>query len=283
MVLFSIVVGAFFAEPTYANPYHRWFESEVVAPPAGAQPPIIIIYNPQNGLFYPKNFNLTFDVNILKTNGDKSISSVSELYYVCSWNPKEIVVSERGFVDNASFSIDLSNIPGGNHSLTIYAVGYGSYKVGEEFIDDFTINYSYEEFEMTGFSTVHFTKDLVPPRISFQSSPNRTYVWSDVELEFTVTEAASEILYCLDGKANQTVTGSLNFTGLSEGVHNVTLYASDLAGNAADPKTLNFSVDLPEPFPILLVAVSITVVVLVVISVGLLLSRSHQRTTKSKQ
>lgn len=266
MVLFAIVACSFFVESAYANPYHRLFDLKDVAPPEGTLPPVIIIHNPQNGSFYQKNFNLTFDVNILATNGDKSLSSISELYYTCSWNRKENVISERGFVGNASFSLDLSDTPGGNHSLTIYAVGYGSYQVDEEFIDSITIKYFYENFEMTSFSTVHFTKDLVPPRISFLSPPNRTYDSHDVELGFTVTEATSKILYCLDGATNQSVTGSLNLTGLSEGSHNVTLWAFDLAGNPAEPKTQTFNVDLPEPFPTTLVVVPISIVLIVGVS-----------------
>jgi hypothetical protein len=270
VLLFSAAAGAFFVKSTQANPYRRYFEFKEVPPPAGAQPPVIIIHTPQNGSFYPKNFNLTFDVNISETNGDKSISSVKELYYKGSWDPDEIAVTQRGFGGNASFSIDLSGIPGGNHSLTIYAVGYGSYEVSHEFIDSITIFYNYEKFEMIGFSTVHFTKDLVSPRISFLSPPNGTYVTSDVELDFTVSEAASEIRYCLDGKENQTMTGSVTLTGLAEGAHNVTLYAADLAGNAAAPKTLFFSVDLPESFPIMPVTASIATVAIVSFGLGLL-------------
>jgi hypothetical protein len=121
---------------------------------------------------------------------------------------------------------------------------------------------------MTGYSTVSFIKDLVSPRISFLFPPNRPCVTSDVELDFTVSEAASEILYCLDGKENQTVTESVALTGLKEGAHNVTLYAADLAGNAAAPKTLVFNVDLPEIFPIMPVTAPIATVTIV--SVGLL-------------
>jgi hypothetical protein len=120
---------------------------------------------------------------------------------------------------------------------------------------------------MTGCSTVSFIKDLVSPRISFLSPPNGTYVTSNFELDFTVSEAVSQILYCLDGKANQTLTGSLTLTGLAEGAHNVTLYAADLAGNAAEPKTLFFNVDLPEPFPIIPV---IAVLAVAVVGIGLL-------------
>jgi hypothetical protein len=268
--LFSEALGAFFVKSTQANPYFVNPEYTEVSPPAGTKPPIVTIHTPQNGSCYPKNLTLTFDVTVPEPNGNKSIYAITELYYKASWHPNEITITQKSIFDSASFSINLTDVRGGDHSITIYAVGFGSYKTGEEFdSESCTMTYYIETFEKTGFSTVSFTKDLVSPRISFLSPPNGTYVTSDVELDFTVSEAASEILYSLDGKENQTVSDSLTLTGLAEGAHNVTLYAADLAGNTATPKTLFFSVDLPEPFPIMPVAAA-SVATAVVVGVGLL-------------
>jgi hypothetical protein len=275
-LLFSVVAAAFFVESTRANPYFHYDEFTEVPPPAGTQPPEIIIHTPQNGSFYPKNFNLTFDVIAPQTNGDKSLDGITELYCKGSWDPNEIKITQynewgyqKSIGDNASFSIDLSNVRGGNLSITIYAVGAGTYIV-DQYLKDNTW-YTYREtFQMNSFSTVSFTKDMVSPRISFLSPPNGTYATSDVELDFAVSEATSEVLYCLDGEANQTVTCSLALTGLENGVHNVTLYAADLAGNAADPKTLFFSVDVPEPFPFVPVTTAFASVAIVLVSAGLL-------------
>jgi len=277
VLLFS-AAEAFFVKSTQANPYHREAYGTEVPPPAGTQPPAIIIHTPQNGSIYPKNLNLNFDVIVPKTNGDKSLDAVTELYYKGSWDKNEIKITQynewgyqKSIGDNASFSIDLSGVRGGNHSLTIYAVGGGSYNTREEFdAGSYTMIYYYESFEMTGFSTVSFTKDLVSPRISFLSPPNGTYVTSDVKVDFIVSEAASQILYSLDGKENQTVSDSLTLTSLAEGAHNVTLYATDLAGNTAAPQTLFFSVDLPEPFPTMPVTASIATFALVSFGLGIL-------------
>jgi hypothetical protein len=267
VLLFSAAVGAFFIKSTKANPFTNAEYTEV-SPPAGTQPPIVTIHTPQNGSYYPKNLTLTFDVTTPEPNGNKSIYSITKIYYKGSWYKNEIIITQKSIFDSASFSIDLTDVQGGNHSITIYAVGYGSYKTGEKFDSESCTTTLYiDTFEMTGFSTVHFTKDIVSPRISFLSPPNGTYVTSNFELDFTVSEAVSQILYCLDGKANQTLTGSLTLTGLAEGAHNVTLYAADLAGNAAEPKTLFFNVDLPEPFPIIPV---IAVLAVAVVGIGLL-------------
>jgi hypothetical protein len=275
-LLFSAVAGAFFVKSTQANPTISVYRDVPISvhsdvpPPAGTQAPIITIHTPRNGSSYPKNITLTFDVTIPKTNGDKSLDTVTKIYYKSSWETNEIIVAEGWF---GSFSIDLADVRGGNLSVTIYAVGVGYIETGEDFREENDVIWSYnyyDRFEMTGYSTVSFTKDLVSPRISFLSPPNGTYVTSDVELDFTVSEAASEILYCLDGKENQTVTGTVTLRGLAEGAHNVTLYAADLAGNAAAPKTLVFNVDLPESFPVVPVAASIATVAIVSFGLGLL-------------
>jgi hypothetical protein len=266
VLLFSAAVGAFFIKSTQANPFTNAEYTEV-SPPAGTQPPIVTIHTPQNGSYYPKNLTLTFDVSTPEPNGNKSIYAITKIYYKGSWDQNEISITQKNIWDSTPYSIDLSDVQGGNHSITVYAVGYGSYKTGDEFDSESCTTTLYiDTFKKTGFSTVYFTKDLVSPRISFLSPPNGTYATSDVELDFTVSEAVSQILYCLDGKANQTLTGSLTLTGLAEGSHNVTLYATDLAGNAADPKALFFSVDLPESFPI----IPVIAVIAVVVGVGLL-------------
>jgi hypothetical protein len=103
----------------------------------------------------------------------------------------------------------------------------------------------YDRFEMTGYSTVSFVKDLVPPTISFQSAQNTTYTAPDVKLDFTVNEGVSQILYSLDNKGNQTISGNSTLTDLLNGEHYVTLYVADLAGNAVSSKTLFFNVNSP--------------------------------------
>ncbi len=266
-----------------ANPYYQTPVYTDVPPPEGTLPPIISIQTPQNGSFHLKNVTLTFELIIPKTNGTQPYGLFSKVYYKGNWNPENIIIYNCNYVGtpNTSFSIDLSDVRGGNISVTVYAVGVGYNLTGQEVDNPYMYNY-YDRFEIASYSTVSFIKDLVPPRITVQSPQNTTYNGSEVKLDFTVTEGFSQILYNLDNKGNQTISGNATLTDLLNGEHNITLYVADLAGNPADPKTITFSVDLPEPFPILLVTVSITVVVLAVISVGLLLSRSHQKTTKSK-
>jgi hypothetical protein len=265
-------IGAVSIDFAQANPYHREADWTEVPPPAGTQAPIIAIHAPQNGSYYPKNVNLTLDVIIPKTNGDISVDyGVSELYYVGSWKPNEITYIAKNFGENTSFSINLAAIPGGNLSVTLYAVGVGYYVTSEEFdAETYTMITHFATFEMNSYSTVSFIKDLVPPRVTVQSPQNTTYNSSEVKLDFTVNEEVSQIHFSLDGKVNQTFTGNNDLTGLTNGEHNVVLYVADLAGNEVSSKTVFFSVNVPEPFPVVpAIAVSVTSIVAVV-GLGLL-------------
>jgi hypothetical protein len=59
--------------------------------------------------------------------------------------------------------------------------------------------------------------------------------------------------YSLDGQENVTVTGNTTLTGLTEGLHNVTIYAKDTLGNIGASKAITLTV-APEPFPTVPVA-----------------------------
>lgn len=267
VLLFSALAGAFFVEPAKANPIINVYND--ISPPEGIQAPIITIHTPINGSSYPNDITLTFDVAIPQTNGNEDIDSVTKIYYKGSWETEEKVVAEKVI---GAFSVDLSDVRGGNLSVTVFAVGEGLIGTGEDYREENGVLYSYhyyDRFEMIGDSTVSFIKDLVPPRITILSPHNTTYVSSEVELDFIVNEVASEILYCLDGKENQTTTGKLTLTGLENGAHNITLYAYDLAGNAAMPQTLFFSVDLPESWIFVLAIISLITVA--VVGVGLVI------------
>ena len=285
------LVLAFLAiiEVADANPYHREAVGTEISPPAGTQAPIISIHTPQNGSYYSKNLTLTFDVTIPKTNGDKSIDAVTKLYYKGSWEPNEITITQLNqygyqkiIEESASFSIDLSSVRGGNLSITVYAVGAGSYVTREEFdSESYTMITYYDTYKMTGFSTVSFTKDLVPPRITVLSPQNETYSSSDVTLDFTVNENVSQIMYTLDGNENQTITGNMTLAGLAKGAHNLTLYVTDLAGNAASSKMLFFDVNLPESSPVVTAAIATAVIAVAAACADLLLLKRKRRSTEA--
>jgi hypothetical protein len=77
------------------------------------------------------------------------------------------------------------------------------------------------------------TADITPPNITILSPQNRTYSTSSVSLTFTVNEPTSWCGYSLDGYTNVTLPGCANktLTGLTNGQHNIIVYANDTSGN----------------------------------------------------
>lgn len=263
LLLFSIV-GAFRGKSTSANPIISVYRD--IPPPEGAQPPIVTIYAPANGSFCPKNVTLLFDVSIPQGNDSRFRYGITEIYYKASWEAREIKYT-GGYIGEHR-SIDLSAARGGNLTVTIYAVGVGYIQTGEEYREENNVLYSYnyyDRFQLIGYSTVSFIKDVVSPRVTVLSPQNKTYATSAIELILVVNEPVSLILYSLDGMENQTALGNITLTGLPMGAHNLTVYAADLAGNTAASETIFFDVESLEFLPI----VTVTVAAVGVASLGL--------------
>jgi hypothetical protein len=159
--------------------------------------------------------------------------------------------SENVYTGNAT----LTNLSQGAHTLTVWVRA-----------EQFMLSYSWGVWAI--FKTVTFNIDFTPPHISILSPENKAYNTSDVPLDFTVNEAVVHISYSLDGQENVTAAGNMTLTRLSNGAHNVTVYAADEAGNMGASETATFTVAVPEPFPVVPV-VTISVIVAVV-TVGIL-------------
>ena len=102
---------------------------------------------------------------------------------------------------------------------------------------------------------------------------NKTYDADNVTLTFNVDRAVSKLSYSLDEEANVTITGNTTLTGLSNGIHNVVVYAFDQEGNVGASEIALFNVTRQqnlEPFPTALV-VATSVAAIAVVGIGLLL------------
>jgi parallel beta-helix repeat protein len=108
---------------------------------------------------------------------------------------------------------------------------------------------------------------LGAPQVTLLSSENGTYVGS-FPLNFTVNKPAAWLGYSLDGEANVTVAGNITLSGLATGLHNLTVYATDVYGTTGASETVTFTIE-PEPFPTTLVIASLIILTIVVL--GLLL------------
>jgi hypothetical protein len=97
---------------------------------------------------------------------------------------------------------------------------------------------------------------VVPPTISIVSPENKTYAMNNVSLTFTVDKPTTRMSYSIDGQNNITITGNTTIVSLSNGLHNITVYATNTYEYAGASETVTFSIAEPEPapFPTTLVA-----------------------------
>ena len=135
---------------------------------------------------------------------------------------------------------------------------------------DFTTNERYTPFDYgTPDASPIVLPDRAAPKIALVEPKNVTYAEGTVPLRFTVNERVREIAYCLDGAANVTVFGNATLTGLTPGLHNVTVYATDAAGNTGASETACFTVaELEEPFPASLLLAAASIATVAVLGVG---------------
>jgi parallel beta-helix repeat protein len=144
-------------------------------------------------------------------------------------------------------------------------------------VDDsgvYNVPYSIDEqntdrYPLTQPYNSEFYAPKVPVKISVLSPVNQVFNESSVPLAFTVNKQAVWMGYSLDGQDNVTVAGNSTISGLSNGLHNVTVYAEDTFGSEGASETIIFTIKLPEPFPTALVAAA-SVGTVAVVSVVLL-------------
>jgi hypothetical protein len=123
--------------------------------------------------------------------------------------------------------------------------------------------------------TVELPEWASPPSVYLISPENATYASANVTLEFTIDKVTSWIGYSLDGQEAVVVAGNTTITGLSNGSHNVTVYAKDAVENIGNSETIYFTVEVPEPFPATFVVAA--VVILVVFGFGLLINLTRRK------
>ncbi|MGD0203267.1 MAG: kelch repeat-containing protein [Candidatus Bathyarchaeia archaeon] len=95
-----------------------------------------------------------------------------------------------------------------------------------------------EEYTPIGYGTA-------PPIIQITSPENETY--KKVTLNFTVNRDTEWMGYSLDNRANVTIMGETELLNLSQGAHNIILYANDSLGNMGYSNRVFFSIDIIPP------------------------------------
>jgi N-acetylneuraminic acid mutarotase len=154
----------------------------------------------------------------------------------------------------------LTELSEGNHSVAVYAN------------DTFG--------NMGSSSTVYFSVDTVRPAILVLSPENKAYGTNEVQLNFTVNEPVPWLAYTLDGEDNVTTSKNITLAGLTNGAHNLTVYATDTVGNMGFSDTVHFSI---EPFPIITVVAVTTSVIIVVLASYLVFKRKKPAATPTEK
>jgi N-acetylneuraminic acid mutarotase len=196
----------------------------------GTMPPQLHILAPENKAYNVSSVPLVFTTN-------KPIN----------WSG--YVLDSRANVTIAENTM-LTELSDGNHSVTVYAN---------------------DTFGNIGFSsTVYFSVDTVRPTVSVLSPESKVYGTNEIQLNFTTDEPVSWLAYSLDGEDNVTTSRNITLAGLTDGSHNLTVYATDMVGNTGVSETVHFSI---EPFPIILVVAVTTTAIIVVVTGYLILKR----------
>jgi hypothetical protein len=89
--------------------------------------------------------------------------------------------------------------------------------------------------------------DTTLPTVSVISPENGTASPDKLQLIFVTDKATSWMGYRLDNNGLVDVQGNLSLTGLSAGLHSITIYATDLSDNTALSQTTYFNVDNAPP------------------------------------
>ena len=224
----------------------------------------IIIESPKNGSVYvdKDQIPLNLTVDYIYTERLVPWRVLSRLFYSIDGEPAKILtIVGAGYATPIPYRygtvMEISNLSNGLHKIEVIA-GF-AVDVGHVYVASY--NYSISPISFSVFQDQ-------PPNISIMAPENKTYEPRDVPLNFTLSEPASQITYSLDGQNNITINENTTLTCLSPGNHNITVYATDKAGNKGVSETITFTIaklepqpDLkPESIPRLPVAVAVAVV-----------------------
>ena len=231
-------------------------------------PPTISVHSPRNNDNFSVNsvllnFTVKKPENWLIHGGYAAQQILKSVNYQLDGKHSDLTSVNSALESPFDYSVNLTNLTDGVHSLKVYAYASG-------WVIQMNGFYEYEVPINSSSNIVYFTVDTTSPQIMFLSLEKQTYCTSNVPLNFTVSELTTQIKYSLDGQENVTIAGNETLTNLPYGEHNITVFAKDEGGNSWASETINFNLArAPEPFPV--VPVTATSVTVAFVGVGLLL------------
>jgi hypothetical protein len=231
--------------PVAANPF--FIE---VSPPAGANLSVTISSPAKNQSYSNGTINLYFVVNC---NGP-SVSSPTA-YYQGDWMQDGQYIAPTQTTSSIGhysqqYNLKISDVPFGEHSLRIHTRGDGSYTAGAS-SPKYVFNF--ETYASVNFSV------RTNPTILYPPIQNATFRTSTVSLNVTIDHPV-ELTYCLDNQSQMPMKGNITLTGLTNGQHKVTVYATDASGTDTS-ETSVFNVEAKDPLPSIPVIAIVSVIV----------------------
>jgi hypothetical protein len=237
--------------------------------------PLIIINSPLD--------NSTFSIDKISLNitvarphgwliqGGEARQMLKSISYELDGKVNGPIVADSYLESSFNYSTDLANLTVGRHSLKVFAEANGW------FIELHDL-WRREETITASSDIIYFTVEKNVPEVIVAPIENSST--PDVLLNVNVNCTASRIVYSLDGRENQSFSGNTTLTGLSNGLHNVTVYAWNLDGNVGVSDTLFFDVEVPEPFPTTQIIAVFLIVSAVIVCIALFIfvrKRLHKK------
>ena len=269
-VLFTVAfISVFLLSAIVRIQFIRLVKADPLIEERYESPLIVTIHSPANGTYVNMvllNVNVTKSVDWLNTpisfsyTGGLSQKLVSVFFYI-DGNYYRSVAPDSNLSSPFSYSLLLTNLTDGSHTIVVRADSTG---VVRNWISSTIYSVPVDSI----FATAYFTLDSTPPKVSFLSA-KKAYTISEFPLNFTLNESVSEISYVLDGQESVKVSGNTTLTNLTNGKHNVTVYATDNVGNIGS-KTIIFTIAEPEPEPFPTTLVIATAVSGAFVVIGLL-------------
>jgi hypothetical protein len=209
---------------------------------------------PLLGMFHSFNTSLGHYVNVI------SNSTINDFNYVSLPGSSSIIMHVSNMTSSQTAGLCRVTIP--HYLMTepynVTIDGTQPNYVNYTMYDNATHRWIYFNYNHSTLEVIIQGIETTPPEISIISPGNMTYATSDVPLVFTIDETASWMGYSLGGQANVTIGGNTTLMGLSEGLHDIIVFANDTFGNMGASAGVYFSVDTLSPTVVVLSPQNIT-------------------------
>ena len=212
-----------------------------------------IIDNTGGVSFANSNNNLVFGNNIIGNAGPTAMCGSYGISFFGSSNNN--IIYANNFIDNknSAWSNDYyaltchntwDNGTEGNFwsdyngtDANKAVIGDTPYTVNNQNVDRYPLMHPISNAVAT-----EYLMETRSPDIEVLSPTNQTYNQTSVPIVFLIDKPVNLISYILDGQQNVIVNGNFTIANMTNGFHNVTVYANDTFGNIGASQPLNFSV-----------------------------------------